>query len=54
MDGLRENHEMKSRYRGWIWLAPAAWIAAAVAAQSAPLVAIGIGLVAGFSLSGSI
>ena len=45
---------MNSKYGGWIWLAPALWIAAALFLKSGPLAAIGIGLVAGFSLSGSI
>ena len=45
---------MTSKYGGWIWLVPAAWIAAALYTQSGPLAAVGIGLIAGFSLTGSV
>lgn len=38
----------------WVWLFPASLIAVAAFAGATPLTALGIGLAAGLSLSGSI
>jgi hypothetical protein len=38
----------------WIWLIPAALVALATLTRGEPLIAIGIGLAAALSLSGSI
>jgi len=43
-----------ARRFAWVWLAPAGMVAAAVALRAGTLAALGIGLAAGLSLSGSI
>ncbi len=43
-----------TRQFGWVWLAPATVVVAGVVLKLQPIVALGVGLAASLSLSGSI